>query len=219
MGASCCHNRPLVHLLQSSLPLSFALSASPSAWCILMYGNLAWHVDVDSIRVDPPDSCQTLHPISVALTSHWARSPDCWAPMAFYWRRQIGPLSKTRPFAPYRNLSPLRRRSLVVTDTISPFTFLRGTPHIAWKDMSPFPISTFPTQLFPVTVIALYQSTSLSQGLTEEVADICYLSLFTVQMCCLLRGDHRWDGAVTSQWTSDAIRCDLLWTTRSCQLS
>lgn len=59
------------HLLQSCLSLS-PLPPRPYAyWC-----PETWRDAHCATSRTPPNSCQTLHQISWALTSHWASSPD-----------------------------------------------------------------------------------------------------------------------------------------------
>lgn len=75
------------------LSLSFALSASLFALYILMYRNLAWRVEVDSVRVDPRQ-LSDITSNQFGSNQPLGNEPRLLSTNGLYWRRQIGPSQK-----------------------------------------------------------------------------------------------------------------------------
>lgn len=73
-----------MHLLSSNLSCSPSpLALRPLFTLYILILEKTWHDTQLTQFQNTPDSCHTLLPISQALTSYRAMSPDCWAPITF----------------------------------------------------------------------------------------------------------------------------------------
>lgn len=180
------------------LSLSFALSASAFALYILMYRNLAWHVEVDSIPVDP----QQLSDITsnqFGSNQLLGNEPRLLSTNGLYWRRQIGPSQK---------LSHLPRNAIchrfacifwwsAAVYHLSPRTCFHTLYEKSCQSSPFYPISS---SLFAVfcsqskrlsSSSCSYQEPFSLMWLTKQVACLSNSSLLYIRASHLLGGDNR----------------------------